>query len=92
MFLTLFSFNLPIYLQAHFLKTYKLTSTEKAIAEEDTPRTSTSSSLPEGIVPLVDLGDGSEDDDRFATPPQLHLDLPHQLQLPNLLTLLNFFL
>ena len=50
------------------IKTYKLTSTEEAIAEEDTPRTSTSSSLPEGIVPLVDLGDDSEDDDPFATP------------------------
>ena len=61
-----------LYIQQNYdrvkIKTYKLTSTEEAIAEEDTPRTSTSSSLSEGIVPLVDLGDGSEDDDPFATP------------------------
>ena len=61
-----------LYIQQNYdrvkIKTYKLTSAEEAIVEEDTPRTSTSSPFPEGIVPLVDLGDDSEDDDPFATP------------------------
>ena len=61
-----------LYIQQNYdrvkIKTYKLTSTAEAIAEEDTPRTSASSSLAEGIVPLVDFGDNSEDNDPFATP------------------------
>ena len=41
---------------------------KRPLPKRITPRTSTSSSLPEGIVPLVDLRDDSEDDDLFATP------------------------